>query len=88
MRGVILMCLLASCAQTHSANQEDQAARQPNSRVEALFQSMREGNYHAVDFPELTWNDIPCLLSLAENKRSLRHFCFRVHASANHRIHG
>ncbi|MCA9000458.1 MAG: hypothetical protein KDB61_00950 [Planctomycetes bacterium] len=45
-----------------------------NARVNALFESMRNGTYEHRWFPELGWEDVPSLLNLAQSERELSRF--------------
>ena len=39
-----------------------------NEKVSELLQQMRDGNYRHNLFPELTWDDVPSLMQIAESE--------------------
>jgi hypothetical protein len=45
-----------------------------NLRVQALFESMRKGDYVERGFPKLALSDVPALLEYADSTRTFRRF--------------
>src|SRR5260370_9999394 len=50
-------------------------------RVDKLFRSMRSGAYQEVNFPALTWADVPALLDMARSPTVLKAFPREVASS-------
>jgi len=74
----VSIALISPTACAQSKSQTESMSKQPaenepavNQRVTKLFAQMREGTYRDVNFPELTWQDVPSLMKLAESDRIL-----------------
>lgn len=77
LTGIVLSILFVGAAsgQTRFDKPADQEPEQVvNAKVGKLFQQMRENKYQRNLFPELTWEDVPSLLKIAESNTTLKSF--------------
>lgn len=70
----IISLAILSCSLAAPAPDENTSAKptRMNARVKALFESMRQGTYTEEGFPQLSWEDVPALLELADKTNMLK----------------